>query len=195
MEGRIMKDVYKSCPVYENEEYRLRLVEQQDRTDLLKVYADEKAVPFFNCDNCGGDDFYYTTEQRMAEAIDDWLWEYARKGFVRWSIIDKRVQETIGTIELFHRDADDFFTNCGLLRLDLRSDCETSRKIMRILALIMEQSFILFQCNKIASKAIPAAKERKTALKKLGFKETAEKLVGHDGTEYGFYFVREQYTC
>ena len=102
--------VYEHCPAFENDKYWLRFVSEEDCKDLLKVYSDVKAVPFFNSDNCGGDDFYYTTETRMHEAIKYWMWEYERKGFVRWSIEDKRKQEIIGTIELFHRDAKDYFT-------------------------------------------------------------------------------------
>ena len=62
-----MVDVYKNCPEYENEDYHVRMVCQEDRMDLLKVYSDKRAVPFFNSDNCGGDDFYYTTESRMKQ--------------------------------------------------------------------------------------------------------------------------------
>ena len=50
-----------SCPEFENNDYILRMVRQEDRLDLLKVYSDKEAVSFFNSDNCGGDDFYYTT--------------------------------------------------------------------------------------------------------------------------------------
>ena len=32
----------------------------------------------------------------------------------------------IGTIELFHRTAEDFFNHTGVIRLDLRSDFEKS---------------------------------------------------------------------
>ena len=55
-----MCNPYEKCPVYENENYLLRMVRKEDKEDLLKVYSDEKAVPFFNSDNCGGDDFHYT---------------------------------------------------------------------------------------------------------------------------------------
>lgn len=47
-----MPNVYEKCPVYENEEYLLRLIECDDWKDLLKVYSDTKAVPLFNSDNC-----------------------------------------------------------------------------------------------------------------------------------------------
>lgn len=143
-----MQDVYKNCPEFENEKYALRFIKKEDYLDLLKVYSDPKAVPLFNCDNCGGDNFYYTTEGRMKEAIDYWLFEYEREGFVRWSIVDKCQNEVIGTIELFHRDANDYFTKCGLLRLDIRSDYENENEIEHILSLIVVPAFGLFQCIK-----------------------------------------------
>ncbi len=188
-EGIIMVDVYADCPQFENEKYLLRMVKKEDADDLLKVYSDKKAVPFFNSDNCGGEDFYYITEEEMGKAIDYWLWEYSRKGFVRWSIISKKTNEAIGTIELFHRNSADFFTNCGLLRLDLRSDYEKSEEIVNILKLIIEPTYKLFDCDKIATKAIAIANERITALNELSFHQSNEKLIGHDGTEYESYFV------
>lgn len=184
-----MRDVYKVCPVFENEDYVLRYVSAEDYSDLLKVYSDKKAVPFFNSDNCGGDDFYYTTEEKMKQVIDYWLWEYSRKGFVRWSIIDKQNNEAIGTIELFHRNSKDFFTDCGLLRLDLRSDYEKTKNIKNILSLILQPSYKLFDCSIIATKAVSEAIERIKALNELGFILSTEKLIGHDGTEYSDYYV------
>lgn len=184
-----MEDVYKNCPVFKNENYILRMVSQEDKIDLLKVYSDEKAVPFFNSDNCGEDDFHYTTENRMEQAIEYWLWEYRRQGFVRWTIVSKAANEAIGTIELFHREASDYFTNCGLLRLDIRSDYEISSEIINILELIIEPTYTLFHCNKIATKAIASATERIKALNDLNFELSDEKLMGHDGTKYDSYFV------
>lgn len=187
-----MTDVYKNCPQFESDRYILRMVCIDDSSNLLKVYSDKKAVPFFNSDNCGGDDFYYTTEARMSEAIEYWLFEYNRKSFVRWAIISKIGNETIGTIELFHRNANDYFNNCGLLRLDIRSDYETSYEIEEILRLITEPTYTLFDCDKIATKASPKAAERISALEHFGFKHTEQKLIGHDGTKYDFYYVLSQ---
>lgn len=184
-----MTDVYKNCPIFENKDYMLRLVSKEDQLDLLRVYSDQMAVPFFNSDNCNGDDFYYTTESRMEQAIDFWSSAYQIGGFVRWSILSKRVNQVIGTIELFNRVSNDFYTNCGLLRLDLRSDFEITHEIITILNLIIEPAYTLFQCHKIATKAIPAAAKRIEALKKLGFEHRDERLIGHDGTGYDSYFV------
>lgn len=187
-----MTNPYEKCPEYENENYMLRMVSKEDTEDLLKVYSDEKAVPFFNSDNCGGDDFHYTTESRMEQAIEYWLWEYHRQGFVRWTIVSKTAGEAIGTIELFNRKADDYFNNSGLLRLDLRSDYEQEEKIFEILSLILPSVFELFQCQKIAAKIPPFASERKLALSRLGFAASEEKLIGHDKKIYTDYYVLQE---
>lgn len=184
-----MPSVYEKCPIYENEKYLFRLVENQDWEDLLKVYSDVKALPFFNSDNCNGDDFHYTSAERMKQAIDFWLMEYRKKYYVRWAIVDKATNAAIGTIELFNRKAKDYFTDCGLLRLDLRSDYEQRNEIESILRLIMSFAFEDFQCNNVAAKAVPQAVERIAALESLGFQATDENLIGHDGTKYDSYFV------
>jgi len=188
-----MQDVYENCPQFENERYALRFVSEIDCIDLLKVYSDKKAVPLFNSDNCGGDDFYYTTNERMKQAIDYWIFEYNRKGFVRWSIVDKIENFVIGTIELFHRNAKDYFTECGLLRIDIKSEYEKSENLEKILLLILVPAFELFQCDKVATKAKPEAIERIVALKRLGFQIKEEKLIGHDGTEYDSYFMVQHF--
>lgn len=183
---------YEKCPEYENENYILRMVSKEDKEALLIVYSDEKAVPFFNSDNCGGDDFHYTTESRMEQAIAYWSWEYSRQGFVRWSIVSKTVNEAIGTIELFNRNADDYFNNCGLLRLDLRSDYEQEENIFEILSLILPSVFKLFECQIIATKIPLFASERKSAILRLGFVASEENLIGHDKKNYTDYYVLEE---
>lgn len=184
---------YEKCPTYENENYLLRLVEDKDVSDLFLVYSDEKAVPFFNSDNCNGDDFHYTTMERMQKQIGFWLWEYQGKVYVRWSIIDKSIRQAIGTIELFHRDSkQDYFDNCGLLRLDLRSDYEREDRIHEILSLIINPAFSLFECKMIATKVPPFASERKAAMTGLGFAATEEKLIGNYD-QYGDYWVLQKY--
>lgn len=185
-----MESPYEKCPIYENENYRLRLVEAADASDLLRVYSDEKAVPCFNSDNCNGDDFHYTTLERMQSAIDFWLWAYQDKGFVRWAIIDRKARQAIGTIELFNRQAQDFYNNCGLLRLDLRSDYERSDSIQEILSLIVPSTFELFACQMIATKIPPFATQRRAAAEHLGFSASGEKLIGGDDHRvYMDYFV------
>ncbi len=187
-------DVYDCCPQHESLKYTLRLVERSDCDDLLKVYSDVNAVPFFNSDNCYGDDFHYTTKEEVINAIDFWLEKYSHKEFVRWSVVDNTEKEVVGTIEMFHRDEDDAFSNCGLLRLDLRSDYELSTEIVKILRPLLNVAFTWFDCDKVATKAIPEAAERINALTSFGFEKSVEKLIGHDGAEYGDYYVYRKTT-
>lgn len=226
--GGIKMNPYKNCPVYENENYLLRLVEMSDAPDLLLVYSDEKAVPYFNSDNCHGDDFHYTTPERMESAVGFWRMAYEQNAFVRWAVIDKRSQHAnntvtdntgttnsdsynnavtgntgttnsdnttvtgiaVGTIELFNRQAKDFYHDCGLLRLDLRSDYENADSIREILSLIVPPAFDLFGCKMIATKIPPFAVSRKTAAEALGFTASEEKLIGgDDNREYGDYYI------
>lgn len=182
-------NIYRNCPVIQNENFILRLVADGDLNDLLKIYSDEKAVPFFNGDNCHGDDFHYTTTERMRAALDFWKQAYENGWFVRLAIVDKASDEVIGTVEEFRRDENDFFTNCGLLRLDLRSDYEKSEKIFDILSLISVKSFDMFGCDKVATKAVPSATERIKALSACGYVKSREPLIGHDGTKYYDYYV------
>lgn len=54
--------------------------------------------------------------------------------------------------------------------------------------MIIEPAYELFDCERIATKAITPAVERRKVLDELGFSESTEKLIGHDGMEYGDYF-------
>ncbi len=184
---------YEKCPVFENENFLLRLVNDEDVQDLLLVYSDEKAVPYFNSDNCNGDDFHYTSLERMKNAVDFWKNAYGFKAFVRWTIIDKNIGKAIGTIELFNRCADDYFNNCGIMRLDLRSDYEDSEKIKEILSIILQSAFDLFNCTMIATKVPDFADERKAAVTDLKFIYSNEKLIGGDDKkEYSDYYVLQK---
>lgn len=64
-------NIYEKCPVLESEKFIVRLFQNEDCDDLLKVYSDKNALPFFNSDNCDGDNFYYATKERMKEAVDN----------------------------------------------------------------------------------------------------------------------------
>ena len=184
-----MSGVYEKCPVLENENYLLRFVEHGDIPFLLRVYSDKKSVLLFNSDNCHGDDFYYNSHKRMEEAVNYWFDEYERKGFVRWAVISKKRDEVIGTIEVFQRRSSDYFNQCGLLRIDLRSDYETESCIENLISILITPIYELFECQMIAIKAVPLAAERRKALEKMNFQLTDQKLVGYDGTEYENYWI------
>lgn len=182
-------DVYESCPVYEGKNFLMRYVDASDAPDLFLVYSDEKALPYFNSDNCDGD-FHCTLPEYVQSMIAAWCREYERRGFVRWSVIDKRIGRAVGTVELFNRKAEDYFDDCGLLRLDLRSDYEQEDIILEVLSLIIPHTPVLFGCGMIATKVPPFAEERKAAVGRLGFTASGEKLIGgHDGRAYTDYYV------
>ena len=181
-------DVYENCPRFCSEHFLLRQTCADDRDDLLKVYSDTAAVPIFNSDNCTGD-FYITTPEDMAACIAFWQREYGLRYYVRWSILCRETGSAIGTIELFHRTAADFYNHVGLLRLDLRSDYETRDAITEILACLLPPCFDLFSCGAMATKIPACAAIRREALCAMGFRHSPEPLYGHDGTPYGDYYV------
>ncbi len=182
-------NIYKNCPTMQNDKYILRPLKDEDAEDLLKVYSDIKAIPLFNSDNCNGDDFHYKTLERMRQAMGFWKQAYENGWFVRFAIEDKLNGEVIGTVEGFKRDSEDFFTDCGLLRLDLRSDYENAAEIESIMSLAAKPSFEMFGCGMVATKSAPSAYERKRALNALGFTRSEEPIIGHDGTRYYDYYV------
>lgn len=185
-----MKNIYQTNLQLENQRFLLRYAEEKDAPDLLEVYSDKNALPFFNSDNCHGDNFYYPTLERMNQALDFWRFSYEKGYFVRWSIVDKRIGKAIGTVELFTRASDDWFNGGGVLRLDLRSDYETRDCIENLLALLLPIVPEYFG-DKVITKAPVYAVERIAALRTLNFEHSAHLLVGEDGYAYNGYWVKE----
>lgn len=184
-----MKDVYEKCPIFENEKYLLRFTELSDARDLVNVYGDKKALPYFNSDNCHGDNFYYPDLERMIQVIEFWLKSYESKWLVRWAIIDKKLAKAIGSIELFHRVADDDFNGVGVLRLDVSNEYETSDVISEVLSLIFPSTYELFHCEEVITKIPNYAIERTIAATKFGFKQSEKLLIGTmDGYAYKDYW-------
>jgi [ribosomal protein S5]-alanine N-acetyltransferase len=164
-----MYKIYEKCPVFRNEKVILRLTNEEDTLELLNCYSDDKAVPFFNADNCGGDIFYYTTVERMKQAVDMWKWSFETKQFVRMTIILSDKNEKIGTIEMFNRGVAPFYGVHGILRLDIMSKYENEEVIGDVLQLANTHFYKEFGVEWIATKAIGSAMERKKALTKLGY--------------------------
>ncbi len=188
-----MKDVYKECPSFENARYCLRFVDENDADDLLKVYSDKNALPFFNSDNCDGDNFYYPTKVKMLDAIKFWLSSYETRWFVRFTIIDKASSNAIGTIELFKRASEDAFNGDGVLRLDVGSAYEKESVLYDIISLIVPPAYELFECNEIITKVPDYAVERIQAVHRFGFTKSEDFLIGtHDGYAYNGYWKRQK---
>ena len=184
-----MSTIYESCPSLKGPSLTLRLVAMEDAEDLLMVYGDPGNTPFFNADNCHGDNFYYPTLERMQQAISFWLHSYKHGWFVRWSIVER--QTVIGTVECFYRGPSDAFGDSALLRIDLRRDRDTERINSEILDILLPCLKELFGGHIAVIKAPAIAQNRIAALTERGFSRSAEKLIGEGGTTYGDYWIRE----
>jgi hypothetical protein len=176
----MIKDIYEECTMHKKKLITLRKTNMEDAEELLECYSDVKAVPFFNSDNCNGDDFHYITIERMKQAIDFWNMSYESKYFVRWTVILNDTKKKIGTIEMFHRVAEDEFNHYGLLRIDLHSDYEIQPVIDDILEIVNENFYDAFHVEAILTKAIPTATERITSLVKNGYYSINRKLMSYD---------------
>lgn len=185
-------NIYEKFPTLENDNFLLRAVEEEDCADLLEVYSDKNALPFFNSDNCNGDNFYYSTKERMTEAVLFWKEAYKNGWFVRWAIADKTTSKVIGTIELCTLAAEGAFNNMGILRIDVKSDYEKEKKLFDIFSLITTHSFELIGCSEIITKAPIYAIERINAVKKDGFIKSDDPLIGNDGYAYNGYWIKKQ---
>lgn len=178
-------DIYKECPIYTTEVLTLKLTSLEDAAELLKCYSDEKAVLLFNSDNCNGDDFYYTTIERMKEATEFWQYSYEHRYFVRLTVFFNATRERIGTVEMFKREAVDEFNHFGVLRLDLQSKYEKQEYIDEILQIANRYFYKAFEVDSILTKAIPNATERVASLKSKEYVPINKKFMIYDD-----YFVR-----
>lgn len=185
-----MESIYEECPIYKTKLITLRQTNMEDAQELLKCYSDKKSVPFFNSDNCNGDDFYYTTIEGMKQAIDFWNFSYRNRYFVRWTVLLNDTAEKVGTIEMFHRIADDEFNHYGVLRIDLQSKYETQPIINEILEIVNENFYKAFDVKAILTKAISDAIERATSLVKKGYKPINRKFM-----IYNDYYVNFEDKC
>ena len=182
-------NIYETCPVLENEKFIIRLFQNEDCDDLLKVYSDRNALPFFNSDNCDGDNFYYATKERMTEALGFWNMSYENGWFARLSIVDKAVSAVIGTVELCLRVSEDEFNNMGILRVDVRSDYEQENELYDIFSLITPELEKLLGCKGVLTKAPIYAVERMKAIQKVGFTKSEHLLIGKTGYAYDGYWT------
>lgn len=149
-------DPYLNCPTFETDSFVLRLVEERDSDPLFECYNDKSAVALMNEDNCDFG-FYVKTKRQMSETVAYWLDFYAKRGFVRFSVVDNAENKAIGTVEGFAGDT-------GVLRIDLCAAYEKSSYIGEILELAKKHFRALFGNHILVTKAIPQAAERRRAL-------------------------------
>ena len=183
-------NIYHTCPTLESEKFIFRLFQDEDCDDLLKVYSDKNALPFFNSDNCDGDNFYYATKERMREAIGFWHMAYENGWFVRLSIVDKATTSVIGTVECCLRVSDDAFNQMGILRVDVGSDYEKEDYLYDIFSLITPKIEEMLGCKGVLTKAPIYAVDRMKAIQKAGFTKSEHLLIGKNGYPYDGYWTK-----
>ncbi|ASA22497.1 GNAT family N-acetyltransferase [Paenibacillus donghaensis] len=164
---------YEQCPSYETERLLLRLVKESDAKELLECYADPDAAALFNADNCPHNFICHTVEE-MTNYITYWLEEYAGRGFVRFSVIDKQTQTAVGTVEMFSHAQ---LQKTGVMRIDLKSEAEKAELLTELLKLASSHFFTAFDVKHILTKAVPKATVRIDALLRSGYTAVQDNAV------------------
>ena len=188
-------DIYSTCPTLESEKFIVRLLRDEDCDDLLKVYSDKNALPFFNSDNCNGDNFYYATKERMSEAVAFWKTAYENRWFARLSIVDKSGSGVIGTVELCLRVSEDAFNHMGILRVDVRSDYEREDCLFDLFSLITPKLEELLGCRGVLTKATIYAVDRIRAVRRAGFSKSEHLLIDGNGYAHDGYWTFDGTGC
>lgn len=183
--------IYENCPKLENDSFIIRMFSQNDLDELLKVYSDKRVLPFINSDNCDGDNFYYDTKEKMKNALDFWKMAYDNRWFVRFSIVDKRINSVIGTAEICLRLSNDDFNNMGILRVDVTYENEDEEVLSSIFSLITPNISEYLGCEGVITKAPIYAIERIAALERVGYIKSDCLLKGKTGYLYNGYWKCE----
>ncbi|MNB94789.1 hypothetical protein D3C75_419490 [compost metagenome] len=180
-------DPYTCCPVYETGSFSLRLVRMDDAADLLRCYSDPESIPLFNSDNCHSD-FRMTTLEEMERCIGAWLGEYQTRAYVRFSIVERKSERAIGTIEFFTRKLGQGGeqAEAGILRLDLASEYEQTDVLSEMIELAEQQFSQHFAFSGLLTKAVPQAVHRVAVLQRLGY----HKLERSSVLPYGDYYLK-----
>ncbi len=178
-------DIFDPALRFEGEHFLIRPLYESDLDAPFAVYSDKRALPYFNSGNCHGDNFYYPTRERMADALAFWHESFEKRQFVRLSIVDKASACVVGTVELCRRVSKDAFNGMIILRVDVRSDCETEGALTELFTLLAPVS----KDSGLLTKAAPYAVDRIAAVKRAGFALSPDSLIGRDGRVYGDYWT------
>lgn len=170
-------------------DFSLRDLAIDDWKELIVVYKDAMCIPFFNSDNCHGDIFYYSTEERMKKAISFWLDSIEKGYFTRKVIVDNSNNRAIGTMEYFVRSGEENYNDTIVLRVDVHHYYEKKKALFKIIGIAIREAFSKTNCKTLITKGWDYAIERREALKLLGFKEQDDDLIGHNKEKYSNYWL------
>lgn len=118
----------------------------------------------------------------MARGLSKWL-------VLRLSIVDKKNNEVIGTIELCKRVSEDAYNQMAILRVEVRSDYEKENELTEIFSLILPHIKEMLGCEFALSKGPIYAVERLKALQNIGFSKSNDLLIGKTGYAYANYWT------
>ena len=158
-------DPYIKCPEFDTEHFHLRQVRMEDAEELLCFYGELSEWMFF--ENAKSNRIFSSrraTVEEMRKCIASWLGEYKNRYYIRFTVIDKATKKAIGTIEVFDNPGNSY------LHIDLSAPYETQSYISELLSLADEKLFNIFNMRTLLVQAVPAAKERTTALQSYGYK-------------------------
>ena len=154
------------------------------------VYLTPAALPYFNSDNCNGDNFYYATREQMEEAVSFWELAYKNRWFARLTILEKESGALIGTMELCYRASEDAFNGMCVLRVDVGSAYEREAVLSELFELVTPHTDAWLGSKGIVTKAPVYAVERVAALKKCGFSPSEHFLLdSRSGYPYSGYWT------
>jgi hypothetical protein len=182
----LLKEPYEICPIFETDSFILRLISEEDAEDLLSCYSDPQSQAIFDSENCVSNLFYMTVDE-MTDCIRFWLKEYYGKMYVRFAIVDKKIQKPIGTVEMFNAKGHLHDYDNGILRIDLASRYESLDYIYELLRLANDRFYELFDVDMIVVKGRPAEKERVQALINAGYSQ-----YNWDNPSRNHYFSRSK---
>ena len=158
-------------PIYETEHFMLRQVKMKDAADLVECYAHPTLAVQGSAHGCivGPGGYGSKNKKEMRAFIRFWLKEYHKGWYVRWSVIDRRSGEVVGTIEgggygILAKDADGV-----MLMIDLVAPYETEVFVPELLRLIIDKFYTLFQASILVIYGMPGADVRLNALTAAGF--------------------------
>lgn len=153
---------YEKCPEVKSKYFTFRLITKEDSDSIFECYHDKNAVALMNDDNCDFG-FYVESKEQMAKTVGYWLDFYKQGAFIRFAIVDNASGKAVGTVEGFCGEV-------GVLRIDISASYERENFLAEILDFAEANFNEYFENKSLVTKAIPLAKERRSALEKNGWK-------------------------
>lgn len=176
----IKNNPFEVCPEYETKNYLITKIKIEDAEDLFEVYSDSTTRKHMNNDNCGGE-WPCSSLEVVQRGIKSWENEYDDKYYIRWTITQKSNLKSIGTMELAPAPGRlrffDGVCNTGILRLDIKSELETTEVFSEIYSMTNIEMIDYFGIEKIITKGNPEEVERVKGLEMSKYKRLPDNKI------------------